>query len=117
MFAAEIRKKFFTRHLATVSLLQFFSDEHLQPELKEIIKPVRTAAFAMVDLLPDGPELATGIRALIDAKNAFIRQYLVAIDFKLTPPRLMLDNTEKPPVIPSIPTRLPYAAYNPEKRT
>lgn len=83
MRAEEIRRIFFTRHMSTTNLLQFFADEHLHPELKRIVEPIRELAFTMVNILPDGSELLTGLRRLIDAKDAFIRQYLAAINFKL----------------------------------
>ncbi len=84
MRAQEIRDRYFTRNRYTVELLQFFEDEHLPRELRSFVGPVREAAFNEVNMLPDGSELFEGLRKLIEAKDAFIRQYLASSNFRVT---------------------------------
>ena len=64
------------RHDATRQLLRYFSFTHLPAELQAISKPCWTLAMAMVDALPDGPELTTGLRKLLEAKDCFVRACL-----------------------------------------
>jgi hypothetical protein len=66
------------RHPATVQLLSFFEFEHLPPALQAISAPCHDLAFDMATTLPDGPELSAGLRKLLEAKDAFVRQALVA---------------------------------------
>ncbi len=83
MLPEDIRKKYSTRHMSTVSILQFFADSHLHPTLKEIVIPIREVAFKMVDNFNDGPELTIGLRNLLDAKDAFLRHCLIVHNFSL----------------------------------
>lgn len=66
------------RHPATTQLLGFFDYRHLPPFLQAVSSPVADLAFDMVTTLPDGPELTAGLRKLLEAKDAFVRQALVA---------------------------------------
>lgn len=66
------------RHPATTQLLGFFTFEHLPPLLQAISAPCHDLAFDMATTLPDGPELTAGLRKLLEAKDAFVRQALVA---------------------------------------
>lgn len=65
------------RHPATVQLLGFFAYDHLPPHLQAVSAPVCDLALDMVTTLPDGPELTFGLRQLLLAKDAFVRQALV----------------------------------------
>lgn len=62
------------RHPGTVGLLRHFSFEHLPPALKAVSAPCAALADEMVANLPDGPELTTGLRKLLEAKDCFVRR-------------------------------------------
>lgn len=64
------------RHPSTVALLRFFEYEHLPPHLREVSKPCALLAHTLADELPDGPELTTGLRKLLEAKDCFVRAAL-----------------------------------------
>lgn len=66
------------RHPATTQLLSFFAYGHLPPHLQAVSAPVCDLAFDMATTLPDGPELTVGLRKLLEAKDAFVRQALIA---------------------------------------
>lgn len=61
------------RHPSVVSIMKFFVSDHLPPHLAPISKASRELAEAMVELLPDSPELVFGLRQLLLAKDAFVR--------------------------------------------
>ena len=67
-----------SRHPATLQLLRFFDFEHLPQHLQPISRRCYQVAHAMVDDLPDGPELTTGLRKLLEAKDCFVRAALPA---------------------------------------
>lgn len=67
-----------TRHPATTQLLSFFEHDHLPPELRRISRECAALARYLVVRLPDGPELTAGLRKLLEAKDCFVRQALVA---------------------------------------
>lgn len=64
------------RHPATTGLLRFFEFEHLPDHLKTVSRPCSALADLMVEKLPDGPELTTGLRKLLEAKDCFVRAAL-----------------------------------------
>lgn len=66
------------RHPSTTQLLGFFAFEHLPPFLQAVSSPCHDLAFDMATTLPDGPELTAGLRKLLEAKDAFVRQALIA---------------------------------------
>lgn len=66
------------RHPGTVQLLGFFEFEHLPPFLQAISAPCHDLAYDVAGSLPDGPELTAGLRKLLEAKDAFVRQALIA---------------------------------------
>lgn len=98
MFPEEIRRRFSTRNQYTINLLQFFADSHLHPELKKIVAPLREAVFSIVNDSSDGPELTVAIRRVLDARDAFLRHYLVTHNFTLSP--------QKPPTDINAPSSL-----------
>lgn len=77
------------RHPGTQHLLGLFEYAHLPPHLQEISIPLRATALDMTEVLQDGPELTTGLRKLLEAKDCFVRQ--AVIDHRATaarrPPR------------------------------
>lgn len=64
---------FENRHPATVQLLRWFEFDHLEGKPKGISRSCHSQAHTMVDELPDGPELAAGLRKLLEAKDCFVR--------------------------------------------
>jgi hypothetical protein len=62
-----------TRHPATTGLLNHFTFGHLPAHLAAVSEPVCDLAHELADLLPDGPELSTGLRKLLEAKDCFVR--------------------------------------------
>lgn len=64
------------RHPATMHIARFFRYDHL-PEPQATISQYSAAlAEAMIQELPDGPELTTGLRKLLEAKDCFVRASL-----------------------------------------
>lgn len=61
------------RHPATTSLIRYFGYAHLPPHLQVVSRACGELAQAMVVELPDGPELTTGLRKLLEAKDCFVR--------------------------------------------
>jgi hypothetical protein len=66
------------RHPATLALLSFFAFDHLPPFLQAVSSPCYDLAYDLATTLPDGPELTAGLRKLLEAKDCFVRQALVA---------------------------------------
>ena len=64
------------RHPATVHLARFFAYDHLPEPLATISAYSHHLAEAMIRELPDGPELTTGLRKLLEAKDCFVRAAL-----------------------------------------
>lgn len=59
-----------------LSILRHFHWEHLPPDLQAVSRPVCELAHEFADRLPPGPELSTGLRKLLEAKDAFVRAAL-----------------------------------------
>ena len=64
------------RHPSTQGLLKFFTYAHLPDPLRTVSQSCAELAFVMVAQLPDGPELTTGLRKLLEAKDCFVRARL-----------------------------------------
>lgn len=64
------------RHPGTVSVAKYFAFEHLTGDPREVSQQCHDLAEAMVDELPDGPELTAGLRKLLEAKDCFVRAAL-----------------------------------------
>lgn len=64
------------RHPATLGLLKYFVYSHLPEHLQTVAYRSCELAYQMVDALPDGPELTTGLRKLLEAKDCFVRAAL-----------------------------------------
>lgn len=60
-------------------IMRFFEYGHLPPKLQEVSKPIGDVARQMDETLPDGPEKSTGLRKLLEAKDAFVRAALVLL--------------------------------------
>lgn len=58
------------------SLLRFFKYDHLPEPLKSTSERCYQLAWAMENMVPDGPEKTTGLRKLLEAKDCFVRSLL-----------------------------------------
>lgn len=66
-----------SRHPGTEHLLRFFDSRHLPAgPSRDIAGQLSTTALDMAAQLPDGPELTTGLRKLLEAKDCFVRASL-----------------------------------------
>ena len=66
-------------HPSTEHILRFLKYDHRLPEnLQELSMGVAKLAHIMVAQLPEGPELTTGLRKLLEAKDCFVRAKLDA---------------------------------------
>lgn len=61
------------RHPATSHLMRYFAWTHLPDPLRAVSAPFGSLASALLDQLPDGPELTTALRKLVEAKDCAIR--------------------------------------------
>lgn len=65
------------RHPGTVHVARYFTYDHLpEGDLRAVSGQSCTLAQSMIERLPDGPELTTGLRKLLEAKDAFVRAAL-----------------------------------------
>jgi len=58
------------------SIIQYFQYEHLPEHLQQVSKTIGDLARQMDEQLPDGLEKSTGLRKLLEAKDAYVRQAL-----------------------------------------
>lgn len=65
-----------SRHPGVENLLSFFEHAHLPKGLHSVAAPCGRLAVEMADRLPDSPELAAGLRKLLEAKDCFVRAAL-----------------------------------------
>lgn len=56
--------------------LRYFEYKHLPAELQMLSMPFRVLAYEMATALPAGPEVAAGLRKLLEAKDCFVRAAL-----------------------------------------
>ena len=54
-------------------IMQFFTAEHLKPELKGPATACAMLARSLDEQLPDSPEKTTGLGKLLEAKDCFVR--------------------------------------------
>lgn len=74
------------RHPATQGLARWFAFDHLtHPHARAVSEECHDLAESMIGWLRDGPELSTGLRRLLEAKDCFVRQAL-ADDYDAPPP-------------------------------
>lgn len=69
------------RHPATQQVTRWFDYDHL-PEgaPRDVSKACAFLASDIIVDLPDGPELTTGLRKLLEAKDCFVRAAIAAGD-------------------------------------
>ncbi|WP_197477950.1 HK97 family phage prohead protease, partial [Rhodococcus sp. EPR-147] len=66
-----------THHPATQHLLDLFEYKHLPAHLQRVSLFAHEMATEMADTLGSGPELTTGLRKLLEAKDCFVRQAVI----------------------------------------
>jgi hypothetical protein len=67
------------RHPATQQIMRWFAFDYLPEGLPRIVAgDCFGAACSLVANLPDGPELTTGLRKLLEAKDCFVRAAIEA---------------------------------------
>lgn len=71
-----LRGTFSDRSRTTKELLRYFEYAHLPEPLKGISRRVAYTAIDMVQLLPDGDQLISGLRKLLESKDCFVRAML-----------------------------------------
>lgn len=64
------------RHPGTQHLARQFAYAHLPEHLQDVSQRCHDLARTMILVLPDGPELTTGLRKLLEAKDCFVRAAL-----------------------------------------
>jgi hypothetical protein len=64
------------RHASTTGIARYFDYGHLPDHLNPISGDCAWLAEQMISQLPDGPELTTGLRKLLEAKDCFVRAAL-----------------------------------------
>ena len=57
-------------------IMKYFAYEHLPAHLQEVSKPIGELAKLMDETLTDGAEKSTGLRKLLEAKDALVRAKL-----------------------------------------
>ena len=57
-------------------MMQFFSFQHLKPELQLISEPFCRMAEAIMTTLPENPERTMALRKLLEAKDCAVRALL-----------------------------------------
>jgi len=73
------------RHPATQQIARHFAYDHLPEPQQTISAYSYHLAEAMIRELPDGPELTTGLRKLLEAKDCFVRASLPAEEGRPSP--------------------------------
>uniref|UniRef100_UPI001EF66A03 hypothetical protein n=1 Tax=Frankia sp. CIT1 TaxID=2880974 RepID=UPI001EF66A03 len=69
----ETMDEFADRHPEVAGLLAPFEYTHLPEHIRDVAAPIGQLARDLVRALPGGPELAAGLRNLLDARGCFIR--------------------------------------------
>jgi hypothetical protein len=64
------------RHPGIVAIARYFEYDHLPPHLQAVSKSFHDLAEQMIGLLPDGPELTTGLRKILEGKDCCVRAAL-----------------------------------------
>ena len=65
-------------HPAVRGVLRWFDCDHLPDDLQAVAAPIRDVAFATARRLPPDPELTTGLRRLLEAKDCLVRAAIAA---------------------------------------
>ena len=75
-----LTEKYAERHASTVQLLRWLEpNRHLPVQGLVVANQVALVADGLVESCTDGPELSTGLRKLLEAKDCFVRSILSAL--------------------------------------
>jgi len=90
------------RHPRTQQLARWFDPGHLAPHLQWPAQECEQQAGTAISHLPDGPELWSGLRALLTAKDWFVRSLVTHYDGTAAhyDPRYVPDAPDRQPVEP-----------------
>lgn len=66
------------RHPSTQHFAPLFAYKHLPEGLQRVSLPFANLAVELLGLVPDGPELSTALRKLLEAKDCAVRAALLA---------------------------------------
>lgn len=64
--------------MSAQQILRYFAYQHLPARLQVVSQSCHDLAYRMARTLPDGDELADGLRNLLRAKDSFVRAALDA---------------------------------------
>lgn len=67
-----------SRHPATLHFGPLFDFDHLPASLQAVSEPFTVCARAVIDAVPDGPELSAALRKLVEAKDCAVRARVLA---------------------------------------
>ena len=92
------------RHPRTQQLARWFDPGHLAPHLQWPAQECEQQAGTAISHLPDGPELWSGLRALLTAKDWFVRSLVTHYDGTAAhyDPRYVDQAVEPEPVEPAL---------------
>jgi hypothetical protein len=83
------------RHVATKQIARWFDWEHLPVGLaRGVSQSCAQLAEGVIEELPDSPELTTGLRKLLEAKDCFVRAAIGAQGAAVTEPGPRAEITE-----------------------
>jgi hypothetical protein len=72
-----MNEKWANRHPSVAHFAPLFAWAHLPEHLAAVSKPFADLAEEMLGQLEDSPELAAGMRKLLEAKDCFVREALL----------------------------------------
>lgn len=64
-------------HPGVAHVLDLFTYKHLPEHLQKVSRPCAELAELMAETLGQGPELTVGLRKLLEAKDALVRQAVI----------------------------------------
>jgi len=77
--AKTLTERWAERHASTVQVLRWLEpNRNLPVHVLPVANQIALVADRMVEACPDGPELTTGLRKLLEAKDCFVRSALSA---------------------------------------
>lgn len=65
------------RNPSTKHFAPLFAWQHLPEHLQRVSQPFADLAVSLLGLVPDGPELSTALRKLLEAKDCAVRAALL----------------------------------------
>jgi len=74
--ASEIFEQFSGHHDSIADVLHATGHHHLPQESAQIAAWCRNLAEEMIAIIPDDPQLSTGLHQLLDARDSFLRAAL-----------------------------------------